>query len=416
MMKKITTLFFMIFIGVLVLGQTNDLSINYRWSTKGTGAKNAGKWAKIAECNITGAWQDFGSTFEFFGNGGYNSYICYGKIITRFKNQSNAVSPVNYYNLVLFDSNISSENVKAVRKGTKVELYIRIPFFFTTIFFRQILNGGGPMIPLEKQDLLSELPVETDDLVIGCLDGGLPKNAVDNFKVSGDDNPYFLVSNTNSSENSEAIIKAAYSYDGTAKIRSARVELGSHDNKGDEHYGKVWSLESVTGNTWANAPEFRINLGKKEHFCIDYLGNVGIGKTADTSTKLDVAGTIRATEIKVEAQTADFVFDENYPLRSLDEVEEFIKTRGHLPSIPSAERMEKNGVNLAEMNKLLLQKIEELTLYAIEREKEVRELKAEGNRQKERLEQKEMDVEELAVKVESQEKRLIKVEALLLEK
>jgi hypothetical protein len=370
-MKKIATLFFMIFIGVLALGQTNDLSINYRWSTKGTGAENVGKWAKIAECNITGAWQDFGSTFEFFGNGGYNSYICYGKIITRFKNQSNAASPVNYYNLVLFDSNISSANVKAVRKGTKVELYIKIPFCFTTIFFRQILNGGGPMTPLEKQNFVSKLPVETDDLVIDCLDGDLPKNAVDNFKVSGDDNPYLLVSNSNSSENSEAIIKAAYSHDGTAKIRSARVELGSYENKGDEHYGKVWSLESVTGNTWANAPEFRINLGKKEHFCIDYLGNVGIGKTADTSIKLDVAGTIRATEIKVEAkdQTADFVFDENYSLRSLDQVEDFIKTNGHLPSIPSAENMEKDGVNLAEMNKLLLQKIEELTLYVIQQKK-----------------------------------------------
>jgi hypothetical protein len=146
-----------------------------------------------------------------------------------------------------------------------------------------------------------------------------------------------------------------------------------------------------------------------------FSGNLGIGTTTP-SAKLDVAGTIRATEIKVEAQTADFVFDENYSLRSLDEVEDFIKTNGHLPSIPSAERMEKDGVNLAEMNKLLLQKIEELTLYAIEKEKEVRELKAEGNRQKERLEQKEMDVEGLAVKVESQEKRLIKVEALLFEK
>jgi hypothetical protein len=123
-------------------------------------------------------------------------------------------------------------------------------------------------------------------------------------------------------------------------------------------------------------------------------GRVGINKD-DPSCALDVAGTIRATEIKVEAKgnTADFVFDDSYPLRTLDEVEAFIKKNQCLPDIPNAASMEKNGVNLAEMNKLLLQKIEELTLYAIEQEgklkekdRVVEELKAEGNRQKEEVE------------------------------
>lgn len=96
--------------------------------------------------------------------------------------------------------------------------------------------------------------------------------------------------------------------------------------------------------------------------------NVGIGTTA-TEHKLDVAGTIRATEIKVEAQTADFVFEGDYNLRSLAEVENFIKENKHLPDIPSASQMEAEGVNLAEMNKLLLMKVEELTLYLIHQQK-----------------------------------------------
>jgi len=108
------------------------------------------------------------------------------------------------------------------------------------------------------------------------------------------------------------------------------------------------------------------------------LSRVGIGTSSPVS-KLDVNGTIRATEIKVVAQTADFVFEENYPLRNLRQVEEFIKEHKHLPDIPSASEMEASGVNLAKMNKLLLQKIEELTLYVIEKEEEVGNLEERVN-------------------------------------
>ncbi|WP_461639621.1 hypothetical protein [Labilibaculum euxinus] len=104
-------------------------------------------------------------------------------------------------------------------------------------------------------------------------------------------------------------------------------------------------------------------------------GNVGIGTTSPTA-KLEVNGTIKATEIKVEAQTADFVFEEDYELKSLEEVEQFVQTNKHLPDIPSAKEMKENGVGLAEMNKLLLQKVEELTLYVIELKKENKAIKS----------------------------------------
>lgn len=86
-------------------------------------------------------------------------------------------------------------------------------------------------------------------------------------------------------------------------------------------------------------------------------------------------GKFEAKEIKVQlAPTADFVFNEDYNLKEITEVESFIKENKHLPNFPSGKEIEENGVNLGEMNAKLLQKIEELTLYVIDLNKKVGEL------------------------------------------
>lgn len=104
-------------------------------------------------------------------------------------------------------------------------------------------------------------------------------------------------------------------------------------------------------------------------------GNIAIGSPSPSAGyKLAVNGKIRAHEIKVETSWADFVFKPDYRLRSLKDTENFIKTNGHLPEIPSAKEVEKHGINIGEMNAKLLQKIEELTLYVIELSKENKEL------------------------------------------
>ena len=105
---------------------------------------------------------------------------------------------------------------------------------------------------------------------------------------------------------------------------------------------------------------------------IDGHGNIGIG-TLTPQEKLSVNGKIRAQEIKVEvAGWPDYVFARNYTLPTLQETENHIKEKGHLPGIPSAAEIKANGVDLGEMNAKLLQKIEELTLYIIELEKRVK--------------------------------------------
>lgn len=111
---------------------------------------------------------------------------------------------------------------------------------------------------------------------------------------------------------------------------------------------------------------------------IQKYGNVGIG-TTKPNAKLTVAGNIRAREVKVTADAgADFVFEENYILRPLAEVEQFVKENKHLPEIAPAAEMVKEGVKTGEFQIQLLQKIEELTLYMIAMQKEVEALKREN--------------------------------------
>lgn len=107
-------------------------------------------------------------------------------------------------------------------------------------------------------------------------------------------------------------------------------------------------------------------------------GDVGIGTTNPNSWKLAVNGKIRAKEIKVETGWSDFVFFDNYKLPTLLEVENHIQEKGHLKDIPSAKEVKKNGIYLGEMNAKLLQKIEELTLYTIQQQKEIEILKKEN--------------------------------------
>ncbi len=114
-------------------------------------------------------------------------------------------------------------------------------------------------------------------------------------------------------------------------------------------------------------------------------GRVGIGTAPTANATLTVKGSILAEQVRVRLQAnwPDYVFKPSYRLAPLAEVEQYIRTHGHLPNVPSAAQVEKEGVELGAMNAKLLEKVEELTLYLIEekkaREKEVAALKAELN-------------------------------------
>ncbi|RUT71267.1 hypothetical protein D0817_05135 [Flavobacterium cupreum] len=126
-----------------------------------------------------------------------------------------------------------------------------------------------------------------------------------------------------------------------------------------------WNL--YVGNVFSNA-------GAQIAIKATQNGYVGIGTTIPDE-KLTVDGKIHAKEVRVDLLSPmtvpDYVFTTDYKLKTLKEVEEYIKKNNHLPEIPSAKEIEKNGLMLAEMNMSLLKKIEELTLYSIEQNKKI---------------------------------------------
>ncbi|MCV9387442.1 tropomyosin [Reichenbachiella ulvae] len=152
---------------------------------------------------------------------------------------------------------------------------------------------------------------------------------------------------------------------------------------------------------------------------IDDNGNVGIGTTTPDEL-LTVNGTIHSSEVRVDLDVPapDYVFSPDYQLSTLEETAAYIEENHHLPEIPSAAEMEANGVELGEMNMLLLKKIEELTLHMIELKKENQQLKEEQSQAPMANSQLANQIEELTLHTIEQEKaiktkeeRLVKLES-----
>ncbi|AXT52113.1 hypothetical protein D1818_15160 [Aquimarina sp. BL5] len=151
-------------------------------------------------------------------------------------------------------------------------------------------------------------------------------------------------------------------YKGTNKYTSKGVFEGSN-------YGFRWLYRNH--NNYDSDAQHQLT----EYMRLTNDGNLGIG-TTNPDAKLTVKGNIHTQEVKVDLNGAvapDYVFLEDYNLKSINEVEAYINDQGHLPNIPSAAEMEQNGIELKQMNLNLLEKIEELTLYTIAQEKEIKE-------------------------------------------
>lgn len=148
-----------------------------------------------------------------------------------------------------------------------------------------------------------------------------------------------------------------------------RAYLYYDSNVSDRQYFYGPRLEEVNGNEPTISSLLDNPIGAGDSY---FSGKVGIKTQTPGDYDLAVNGKIRSQEIKVEtAGWPDFVFEEDYKLPTLAETEKFIQKNGHLPDVPKASDAEANGISLGEMNKVLLKKIEELTLQVIQLDKVV---------------------------------------------
>jgi len=136
--------------------------------------------------------------------------------------------------------------------------------------------------------------------------------------------------------------------------------------------GAISNVDHITGVSHLRLSAD--NNGGTDVF-INTDGNVGIGTISPTEA-LTVNGTVKCKEVHVteNVPASDFVFEDNYSLMSITDLETFVTENHHLPEVPSAADFSTNGYNLNEMDDLLLRKVEELVLYTIAAEKERRKL------------------------------------------
>lgn len=173
--------------------------------------------------------------------------------------------------------------------------------------------------------------------------------------------------------------------------------------------GAFIQAEAGKTNTYAGASQFNNTVNFPGSGIWNTSGNLGIGTTIPDQ-KLTVKGKIHAEEVIVDLNVpvADYVFKPTYKLMPLPEVEQFVKTNSHLPEIPSAKEITKNGLSMGEMQNKFLQKLEELTLYAIEQNKKIVEQETDRKTLEAKLAKQENQYNVLLEKVETLTKQIEK--------
>ncbi|NAY93421.1 hypothetical protein GTQ34_16035 [Muricauda sp. JGD-17] len=303
---------------------------------------------------INGQWTDSGSSITTLDNVGIGTSLPDSKLTV--EGHVNVGGSGNYHLKVRhidgkdFDSNYLSDLYLNYDNGKNV----RIGF-----------GNNNPQSNLYLSGRLG-IGITNPSYHIDVRNDISPTEAFMRFRVSDSPDDYFSVVNATGAP---------------GQFIPRMIGYRTSDNRYSIQFSGVTSTQNDTGNNALVNFDARISSGPIQNrplfvwttystkmMTMLANGNLGIG-TANPDSRLAVNGNIHAQEVKVDlVGWPDYVFKEDYDLPTLDEVEKHIKEKGHLMNIPSAKEVEENGIQLGEMNKLLLEKIEELTIYLIQQQ------------------------------------------------
>ncbi len=194
-------------------------------------------------------------------------------------------------------------------------------------------------------------------------------------------------------------------------VKTAKVQAGNHLD-----YGNYTMPYPGTGfiSAYVSGEAILLDLGKSyfngagsKRFTVSSDGEVKIYSHSNypliiykndgtKAVQVDNSGKLHARQIEVDVDVwPDYVFKKGYQLMSLEELAEYIIKNKHLPNIPSAVNVGKNGLNLGKMQKLLMEKVEELTIYTIQQNNQIKQLEKENQMLKDELSALRKDVDDI---------------------
>ncbi|MFW6225293.1 MAG: hypothetical protein ACOC4B_03425, partial [Bacteroidota bacterium] len=169
--------------------------------------------------------------------------------------------------------------------------------------------------------------------------------------------------------------------DNTCKEDILNIEHNGNVGIGTSSPEAKFHINHENSEDWSKTFRISVNADKTKAFTINNT-NINENIFMIWGNGVVNAKTIRAEAVKIRPEPigqywADHVFDKNYELMTLSELEKFIDDNKHLPKMYSAEKVKEEGIDLYDMNVKLLEKIEELTLYTIEQDKQIKEMREE---------------------------------------
>ncbi|UGU18136.1 hypothetical protein LS482_09675 [Sinomicrobium kalidii] len=221
-------------------------------------------------------------------------------------------------------------------------------------------------------DALDQAP---SSLIFMYPDSGIPY-----LRRIGNDHTIFKIWSPRDADNAYESTLALVNGDGEEEILDlynmsypSNHSFGLRMQKRGTGAYKPFHFEYSDGNE--TYPVFTMKPDKSSYF----YGNLCIGTEDHKGYQLAVAGDMvsESVTVKLKNNWPDYVFEEDYKLQPLEELEHYIRSNRKLPEIPSAEEVEEKGVDLGEINRRLLEKIEELTLYVIDQNKSIKQLQEE---------------------------------------